>query len=385
MSGKHRYIWLGVMLILCAVSIGAGTYLWQQNSRSPVNTKAKSAKTVTKAVRQDRGRSKEEILAMTLDRAATTTEGQPLEQELTNDKFIGSALIIKHGKVVFNNGVGDADTTTHRRNGPTTLFQIGSIQKAVTAVALAQLAASGKLSLDDPVGKYLTGIKTGDQVTLRMMVAMRSGFSLRRYQPTVMDDANIIQWSIANLTYLPQDNYAYQAVNYVLLAGVIEKVAGRSYEQQVKNNIFDRLNLKHTGFLPAMLTDPERAITYTGPAANPYQTAIGEPAVWYNRELGTGNVYTSTGDLYRLLRGIDTGKVLPLSTLKTLRNRNDGVYNAGIYNHADFYSTNGVVAGQMASTAISHDGQNAVILLSNYNSHALNLHDLAVHLFSELG
>ncbi|MFK5281332.1 serine hydrolase domain-containing protein, partial [Lacticaseibacillus paracasei] len=112
----------------------------------------------------------------------------------------------------------------------TTLFQIGSIQKAVTAVALAQLAASGKLSLDDPVGKYLTGIKTGDQVTLRMMVAMRSGFSLRRYQPTVMDDANIIQWSIANLTYLPQDNYAYQAVNYVLLAGVIEKVAGRSYE-----------------------------------------------------------------------------------------------------------------------------------------------------------
>ena len=113
MSGKHRYIWLGVMLILCAVSIGAGTYLWQQNSRSAVNTKVKSAKTVTKAVRQDRGKSKEEILAMTLDRAATTTEGQPLEQELTNDKFIGSALIIKHGKVVFNNGVGDADTTTH--------------------------------------------------------------------------------------------------------------------------------------------------------------------------------------------------------------------------------------------------------------------------------
>ncbi|RND39651.1 hypothetical protein FAM18132_01674 [Lacticaseibacillus paracasei] len=37
MSGKHRYIWLGVMLILCAVSIGAGTYLWQQNSRSAVN------------------------------------------------------------------------------------------------------------------------------------------------------------------------------------------------------------------------------------------------------------------------------------------------------------------------------------------------------------
>ena len=153
----------------------------------------------------------------------------------------------------------------------------------MTAVALAQLAASGKLSLDDPVGKYLTGIKTGDQVTLRMMVAMRSGFSLRRYQPTVMDDANIIQWSIANLTYLPQDNYAYQAVNYVLLAGVIEKLLVVHTSSKSKQYFRSAQPEAHR-LLPAMLTDPERAITYTGPAANPYQTAIGEPAVWYNRE-----------------------------------------------------------------------------------------------------
>ena len=174
-------------------------------------------------------------------------------------------------------------------------------------------------------------------------------------------------------------------MNYLLLAGVIEKVAGRSYEQQVKNDIIERLKLKHTGFLPAMLTDSNRSLTYTGPVTNPYQTFIGEPELWYNRELGTGNMYTTTGDLYRLLRGIDSGKVITLSTLKTLRNRDDGVYTAGIYNHQDFYSTHGVVAGQMASTAISHDGQNAIILLSNYNSHALNLHDLAVHLFQTLG
>ena len=169
-----------------------------------------------------------------------------------------------------------------------------------------------------------------------------------------------------------------------MLAGVVEKVAGRSYEQQVRSTIIDRLGLKHTGFLPGMLTDANRSLTYTGPVTDPYQTFIGEPELWYNRELGTGNMYTTVADLYRLLRGIDDGKVLPLSALKALRNRDDGVYTAGIYNHSDFYSTNGTVAGQMASTAISHDGKDAVILLSNYNSHALNLHDEAVRLFQTL-
>ncbi|EGF48692.1 beta-lactamase class C-like penicillin binding protein, partial [Lacticaseibacillus rhamnosus MTCC 5462] len=69
---------------------------------------------------------------------------------------------------------------------PTTLFQIGSIQKAITAVAVMQLVEAGKLRLDDPVSKYLSGIQTGDQVTLRMMIDMRSGFALKKYQPAVM-------------------------------------------------------------------------------------------------------------------------------------------------------------------------------------------------------
>ncbi|WP_370531174.1 serine hydrolase domain-containing protein [Lacticaseibacillus parahuelsenbergensis] len=382
---RHRWVlWLGILL-LGAVLTGVVTYAWQHHVAMP----AKQAKVLSSQHREQAVDRKAVKTAAThfderLDRPIDTSAGKSFKETLTNDKFIGSALIIKQGEIIFNGGVGYADAAAKRVNGPTTLFQIGSIQKAVTAVAVMQLAEEGKLHLDDPVGKYLSGIKTGDQVTLRMMIDMRSGFALKKYQPSVMDDVGIIRWAIGNITYLPQRNYAYQAVNYLLLAGVVEKVAGRSYEQQVRSTIIDRLGLKHTGFLPGMLTDANRSLTYTGPVTDPYQTFIGEPELWYNRELGTGNMYTTVADLYRLLRGIDDGKVLPLSALKTLRNRDDGVYTAGIYNHSDFYSTNGTVAGQMASTAISHDGKDAVILLSNYNSHALNLHDEAVRLFQTL-
>lgn len=383
---RRKMIWVGVVLGLAALLLGGTVLGWQQDhSASQRQARVKPSKYREKVTRKDTAKTQAALFDEKLDRSVKTKAGQSFSEALTNDKFIGSALVIQHGKVIFNGGVGYADQASQRLNGPTTLFQIGSIQKAITAVAVMQLVEAGKLRLDDPVSKYLSGIQTGDQVTLRMMIDMRSGFALKKYQPAVMGDMDIIRWAIANMTYLPQQNYAYQPVNYLLLAGVIEKVAGRSYEQQVKNDIIERLKLKHTGFLPAMLTDSNRSLTYTGPVTNPYQTFIGEPELWYNRELGTGNMYTTTGDLYRLLRGIDSGKVITLSALKTLRNRDDGVYTAGIYNHQDFYSTHGVVAGQMASTAISHDGQNAIILLSNYNSHALNLHDLAVKLFQTLG
>ncbi|RXT58215.1 serine hydrolase domain-containing protein [Lacticaseibacillus chiayiensis] len=382
---RHRWaLWLGIVT-LSALLLGAVAFVWQQKIDVPDRqAKAVLSQRHEKAPHREAAQMVATHFDERLDRPIETLAGKSFKEILKNDKFIGSALIIKQGKIIFNGGVGYADAASKRVNGPTTLFQIGSIQKAVTAVAVMQLAEEGKLHLDDPVGKYLSGIKTGDQVTLRMMIDMRSGFALKKYQPYVMDDAGIIRWAISNITYLPQRNYAYQAVNYLLLAGVVEKVTGRSYEQQVRSTIIDRLGLKHTGFLPKMLTDANRSLTYTGPVTNPYQTSIGEPKLWYNRELGTGNMYTTVADLYRLLRGIDDGKVLPLSALRALRNRDDGVYTAGIYNHADFYSTNGTVAGQMASTAISHDGKDAVILLSNYNSHALNLHNEAVRLFQML-
>ncbi|MDE3282747.1 beta-lactamase family protein [Lacticaseibacillus casei] len=382
---RHRWaLWLGIVT-LSALLLGAVAFVWQKKIAIPDRqAKVLSSQRHEQATHREAVQTAATHFDERLDRPIDTSAGKSFKETLTNDKFIGSALIIKQGEIIFNGGVGYADAAAKRVNGPTTLFQIGSIQKAVTAVAVMQLAEEGKLHLDDPVGKYLSGIKTGDQVTLRMMIDMRSGFALKKYQPSVMDDAGIIRWAIGNMTYLPQRNYAYQAVNYQLLAGVVEKVAGRSYEQQIRKTIIDRLGLRHTGFLPGMLTDTNRSLTYTGPVTNPYQTSIGEPELWYNRELGTGNMYTTVADLYRLLRGIDDGKVLPLSALKTLRNRDDGVYTAGIYNHSDFYSTNGTVAGQMASTAISHDGKDAVILLSNYNSHALNLHDEAVRLFQTL-
>ncbi|KMO52516.1 beta-lactamase, partial [Lacticaseibacillus rhamnosus] len=155
-------------------------------------------------------------------------DAKPLLAKLQAAHFSGTVLMMRKGKVILNTGLGYADVDSGRLNGPETLYQIGSIQKGLTAVLLMKLVEQGKVRLSDPIGHYFTGIRTGKKVTLRMMLDMRSGLTLPRAQPAKLSDAGIVRWSIANLNY-ETPRYDYQPVNFVLLAGVIEKVTGRLY------------------------------------------------------------------------------------------------------------------------------------------------------------
>lgn len=196
------------------------------------------------------------------------------------------------------------------------------------------------------------------------MLNMRSGLSLTRAQSASLSDAGIVRWSIANLNY-GTVRYDYQPVNYVLLAGVIEKVTGRLYADLIQQEIFKKLKLTHSGFMPELFHESNQAFGYSGPINNPYAKRYTEPSVNYNRELGTGNIYTSAGDLYQIIKAVNQGKIISTASLKALRNLDNGQYTAGVYNFGGYTLTHGVVASQSAGTMIDTSGQNAVVLLAN--------------------
>lgn len=130
--------------------------------------------------------------------------------------------------------------------------------------------------------------------------------------------------------------------------------------------------------MPGLLKEPNRAISYTGSGekavyTNPYtQSEVG-----YNRELGTGNIYATTGDLFKMLNGIDQGQVFKKSNLAKLRDRGDGQYTAGVYNYDTYTMSQGVVGAQAATTAIDNSGKNAVVLMSNNILQGMVLHNYA--------
>ena len=369
---QHRWL---ILSLLVGLVVGIAAYASYDHFYLKPQIEAKEERTRRKYETElNRHRAVEQRLQNETRTATSATdklmqpvnqaEAKPFMRILEANHFSGTALMIRRGKIILNTGLGYADAESGRLNGPETLYQIGSIQKGLTAVLLMRLVEQGKVHLSDPISKYLTGIRTGKQVTLRMMLNMRSGLSLTRAQSASLSDAGIVRWSIANLNY-GTVRYDYQPVNYVLLAGVIEKVTGRLYADLIQQEIFKKLKLTHSGFMPELFHESNQAFGYSGPINNPYAKRYTEPSVNYNRELGTGNIYTSAGDLYQIIKAVNQGKIISTASLKALRNLDNGQYTAGVYNFGGYTLTHGVVASQSAGTMIDTSGQNAVVLLAN--------------------
>ncbi|KRM73108.1 serine-type D-Ala-D-Ala carboxypeptidase [Lacticaseibacillus brantae DSM 23927] len=302
---------------------------------------------------------------------AENDHAQEMLNQLTQNHYLGTVLVVKNGQVILNQGVGDADAIAGRKNGPNTLFQIGSVQKSVTAALIMKLVDEGKLKLSDPIGKYLSGIKTGNKVTIRMMLNMRSGLAMNTKQDKTLSDRAIVDYAISHLVYVPEGKQNYQPVNYVLLAGVIEKVTGNLYSTEVQNEIVRPLKLIHTGFMPGLLKESNRAIGYSGPVNNPYVSQVKWPDVMWNRELGTGNIYATAGDLFQMEQGIVQGRVASMSAITESRNLTNGEYAGGVYNFGNYFLTHGILGGHEATVVMRHDGNTGVVLLGNHYTNTI--------------
>jgi D-alanyl-D-alanine carboxypeptidase len=168
--------------------------------------------------------------------------------------------------VVIAKGVGDLVTGTPIAIAD--LFRIGSVTKTFTSTVLLQLAAEGKVSLDDPLSKYEPGFPNGRNITVRMLLNHRSGiFSYtddEEFVRTIETDT-LRSWTPDELVAIgtthepyfpPGTAFDYSNTAYILVGKVIEQVTGHTYAQEVQTRVIDKLGLKHT-FLPSGPDAPE--------------------------------------------------------------------------------------------------------------------------------
>ena len=143
-----------------------------------------------------------------------------------------------------------------------THFRIASNTKTMTAAVIMQLAQASKLSLDDPVSKYVPGVPNGDNITIAELLEMRSGLYNYSSAPEVsasLDRDPTKVWSPAELlaiafarppNFPPGTAYEYNNTNYALLGLIAEKVDGRPLAQAMQDRLFGALGMEHT-VLPA--------------------------------------------------------------------------------------------------------------------------------------
>jgi CubicO group peptidase (beta-lactamase class C family) len=229
----------------------------------------------------------------------------------------GAVLVARDGEVVLNKGYGLANRAQHLPWTSDTVGNIGSITKQFTAAAILKLEAMGKLSVTDRMSAYLPEVpadKAG--ITLHMLLTHTAGFQGdlggTDDQPIGRDE--LVKVVLASrLAHPPGETFEYSNEGYSLLAAIVERVSGESYEQFLNDHLFGPAGMTRTGYLLPKYTDAEIAHGYR-PDGTEWGTVYkrgwrADGPGWYLR--GNGGLQSTTGDLYKWHLALAAETVLP--------------------------------------------------------------------------
>ena len=174
----------------------------------------------------------------------------------------GAVVLLRTHQGGFTVATGTTQLNTTNPPRAETYFRIASNTKTMTAAVIMQLAQENKLSLDDPISKYVPEVPNGNNIALAQLLEMRSGLYGYTDDPTVsatLDTDPAKVWTPAEVlaiafahppNFPPGAKYEYVNTNYALLGLVAEKVDGKPLAQAMQDRLFGPLGLQHT-LLPA--------------------------------------------------------------------------------------------------------------------------------------
>jgi CubicO group peptidase (beta-lactamase class C family) len=162
-----------------------------------------------------------------------------------------SVAVVQGGKVAYVKAYGMARLDPPMAAEPAMQYSIGSISKQFTAATVLLLMQDGKLKLDDPVGKYLPGLTRANEVTIRQVLSMTSGYQdfwPEDYVMTSMmkpaDPQHILDvWGKKPLDFEPGTQWQYSNTNYVIAGRIAEIVGGKPLIEQLQERIFRPLKM----------------------------------------------------------------------------------------------------------------------------------------------
>ncbi len=163
-----------------------------------------------------------------------------------------SIAIVQDGVITYIQAYGDGRIEPHTAASPAMRYSIGSISKQFTAAAILLLAEQGKLSLDDPVSRFVPNLTRGDEVSIRELLSHTSGYQdywPQDYVPPFMlqpvtADKILDLWARKPLDFDPGTQWQYSNTNFVIAGLIVEKASGEPLLQFLSEHIFTPLDMK---------------------------------------------------------------------------------------------------------------------------------------------
>jgi CubicO group peptidase (beta-lactamase class C family) len=213
-----------------------------------------------------------------------------------------SLAIVRGGELVYEQAYGDGRIEPKTPANPGMRYAIGSVSKQFTATAILLLAEEGKLSLDDKVAKWFPQLTRANEVTLRHLLSMTSGYQDYWPQDFVFPDMQhpatsemIMQkWAGKALDFEPGTKWQYSNTNYVIAAAVVERVAGMPFIEFLRTRIFAPLKMTSVANFDAGPLSANDAGPYLRNALGPLRPAPKEAKGWL---FGAGQLAMTAHDL----------------------------------------------------------------------------------------
>jgi CubicO group peptidase (beta-lactamase class C family) len=275
--------------------------------------------------------------------------------------------------VLFEGAWGMADEAWHIPNTVASRFEIASLTKQFTGMAIAQLAAAGKLDLDAPISRYLPEAPASwNDITVDRLLTHTSGLPTNEIKDfskgiavPYSEQELIATFRDRPLGFKPGTSWRYTNTEYYLLAFILQRVSGESYADYLERHIFAKLGMNDTGFAPTTAIVESLAVGYVLDAGSLRERDFFDRSL----EIGAGGVHSTTRDLLRWSLGLD--RLLPKPYLR----RVFAASNPGHYGYGWFVEhVNGGVRqwhegsdpGYGAFIARRPDDRLLVVVLSNH-------------------
>jgi CubicO group peptidase (beta-lactamase class C family) len=258
-----------------------------------------------------------------------------LKMALNTGQFMGSVLVARSNQIVFMKGYGLANREYDMPNAPDTKFRLGSITKQFTAMCILKLQDEGKLSVDDPISRFVPDCSSNwSGIKIRHLLAHTSCIpnftSFPDYISTMMlsspAEKTIQRFRDKSLEFKPGERFAYSNSGYVLLGYIVEKASGMSYEKYVQEVIFKPLGMKDSGYDHFERILPHRATGYTRRDDDWRNSAYIDMTV----PNGAGALYSTVEDFFLWYQCWREQKILSAPSWEVMTTPGKGNYGFGI-------------------------------------------------------
>lgn len=287
---------------------------------------------------------------------------------LEQKDFSGVVLIAGKNEVLAQKTYGLANVRTGAKNQINTRFRIASLSKSFTAAAIVMLMERGLVNLDDPLSKWFSQFPNGQHITVDQLLRHTSGVGTldapKDYRSCYTGQQLVTEIGKLKPQFPPGTDDSYSNEGYNLLAAIIEKVSGASYEHFLRKNIFEPLKMNDSGSLCSESKMPRAARGYTTGAT---AKSIEELPFSEFAQIGAGSLYSTAPDLHKWLTAVSENQLFRLDKL-----RYPYGWGKREYGGRKLIEQSGLVEGFNSYMALYPQEKVYVIFLSNIQSGLFN-------------